>query len=96
MRDLDPELFDAYRDLRRYFYVERPDGLDLRVKELLFIAINVSIGNLDGALNHVATAKEAGATKAQLAEALSLALLLAGAGAWVNVGQRVAEAWDAA
>jgi alkylhydroperoxidase/carboxymuconolactone decarboxylase family protein YurZ len=96
MRDLDLDLFERYRHFRGYFYEERPDGLELPMKELLFIAINAAIGNLGGALNHVESAKAAGVTRSQLAEALSLALLLAGAQSWVNVGSVVSEAWDAA
>lgn len=93
MAELDRELFESYRDFRAYFYVERSDGLDLPMKELFFIAINAAIGNLDGALNHVESAREAGVTTAQLKEALSLALLLAGARSWVEVGVPVTEAW---
>ncbi|HEX3615134.1 MAG TPA: carboxymuconolactone decarboxylase family protein [Solirubrobacteraceae bacterium] len=93
MADLDRELFESYRDFRSFFYVERDGGLDSATKELLFIAINTAIGNSDGALNHVDTAREAGVTRAQLTEALSLALLLGGAQSWVNVGVKVAQAW---
>jgi alkylhydroperoxidase/carboxymuconolactone decarboxylase family protein YurZ len=93
MAALDQDLFERYRDFRAYPYEERPDGLDLAIKELLFITINASIGNLDGAMNHVESAREAGVTTAQLKEALALSLLLAGAQSWVNVGCKVTEAW---
>jgi alkylhydroperoxidase/carboxymuconolactone decarboxylase family protein YurZ len=93
MAELDYELFSSYRDFRSFFYKERDQGLDLPTKELLFITINAAICNLDGAMNHVETAREAGVTREQLTEALSLALLLGGAQSWVNVGVKVAQAW---
>jgi alkylhydroperoxidase/carboxymuconolactone decarboxylase family protein YurZ len=93
MAQLDYELFELYRDFRAFPYVERPDGLPFAIKELLFITINAAIGNLDGAINHVETARDAGVTTDQLKEALSLALLLAGAQSWVNVGVHVTRAW---
>lgn len=93
MADLDQDLFERYRNFRAYPYEERSGGLELAMKELLFITINASIGNLDGAMNHVETARDAGVTTAQLKEALALALLLAGAQSWVNVGCEVTKAW---
>jgi alkylhydroperoxidase/carboxymuconolactone decarboxylase family protein YurZ len=93
MAELDFELFSSYRDFRSFFYRERDGGLDLPTKELLFITINAAISNLDGAMNHVESAREAGVTREQLTEALSLALLLGGAQSWVNVGVKVARTW---
>jgi len=93
MKSMDSELAERYTALRQVFYRSRPDGLDVATKELLFIALSVVLGNMNGVKNHVRPALRAGVTTAQMTEALMAVMLIGGVGAWGATGCNAWEAW---
>jgi alkylhydroperoxidase/carboxymuconolactone decarboxylase family protein YurZ len=95
MAAMDPELFERYTAMRELFYSDREGGLDRGAKELLFILLNVVVGNPHGAMNHLEPARAAGVSGEQLRDGLTVALLIGGVACWGLVGAQVWEAWSA-
>jgi AhpD family alkylhydroperoxidase len=93
MRDLDEEFAQRYGALREVVFRDRDGGLDAAVKELLFIALSVAAGNVNGIHNHMGPALRAGVTRSQLAETLMLVMLVDGVGAWGATGVEAWETW---
>ncbi|MCV6587105.1 MAG: carboxymuconolactone decarboxylase family protein [Marinibacterium sp.] len=70
------------------------DGaLDVKTKELLALAIGVSQRCLDCIGFHVQAAKKAGATRAEVAETVSVAMMMGGGPAYMY-GAKVLQAFD--
>jgi alkylhydroperoxidase/carboxymuconolactone decarboxylase family protein YurZ len=86
MFEMDDEFAQCYTDIRELIYRERPDGLDLSIKELLLVAFDLAVGNVAGAQNHLRAARRAGLTDTQLKEMLMGAFLVLGVSGWGQVG----------
>lgn len=87
-----PELFEHYAAQRAVVYRPPPDGhLDLAVKELVFIVLDVVAGHIDGARAHAHAhaGLAAGLTPGQIMEALSIAILVHGHHVWAGAGAAV-------
>lgn len=89
MFDADEEFGGAYTGLRKAIYAERPGGLPVEIKELLFVALDVALDNLPGAENHLRAAREAGLGDAALKEALMIVFVMCGIGSWGKTGSRL-------
>jgi alkylhydroperoxidase/carboxymuconolactone decarboxylase family protein YurZ len=89
MFEMDKGLGSAYTDHRQIIFAERDDGLPLKFKELLLVAMDLSADNLNGAMGHLKAAKAAGLTQAELKEALLIAWLVLGISSWGKVGQHL-------
>jgi alkylhydroperoxidase/carboxymuconolactone decarboxylase family protein YurZ len=90
---MDEDFANAYTDIREGIYTERPDGMSLAMKELLLVMFDLSVTNVDGAINHMRAARRAGLTQTQLHEALMCAFLVLGVSGWGMVGQKLWNAW---
>ena len=64
-------------------------ALDLKTKELIFVAPCALAGDKGGALNHALTAMKIGAAVAEIAEALVQAIMVGGITTWNLVGYDV-------
>jgi alkylhydroperoxidase/carboxymuconolactone decarboxylase family protein YurZ len=95
MFNMDDAFADRYTDIRELIYTQRPDGLDLSVKELLLVMFDLAVSNPDGAINHLNAARRAGLTQTQLREALIIAFLVLGVSGWGKVGYKLWDSWAA-
>lgn len=86
-----PEHFVGYLQFREAVYRDRPTGLDLKTKELLYTVLDIATGNLDGALNHGRAAHAAGLTSAELAEACMQVMHVCGVTTWGKTGYKVVD-----
>jgi alkylhydroperoxidase/carboxymuconolactone decarboxylase family protein YurZ len=92
MFKMDGQFADAYTEIRQGIYQERSEGFDLATKELFLVVLDITVHNRDGALNHLAAARRAGATADQVKEMLMMAFLVIGVSGWGLVGCHVWEA----
>lgn len=90
---MDDDFASRYTDIRELIYQQRPDGLDLAVKELLLVMFDLSVSNADGGINHLKAARRAGLTRTQLQEALIIAFLVLGVSGWGKVGYKLWDSW---
>lgn len=89
---LAPEAMSGFRALNKGAHATQ--HLDAKTRELIAIAVAVTT-RCDGCINaHVDAAIKAGASKAEVAETLGVAIAL-NAGAAVAYSARVMDAWDA-
>lgn len=89
LRDHAPEALEGYVALRRHVMADRPDGLDLATKELIFVLLDVVYDNEAGALNHLDAALAAGLSPQALMDALLEVLMVGGIQTWGKSGHRV-------
>ena len=92
MADYAPEALVAYQQFKDYLY--KPPGeaaLDLKTKELLYVALDTATGNLAGANNHLRAAVNAGLTVAELAEAMIQVMNVCGITTWGQTGYKVMD-----
>lgn len=87
--DLDPEVATAYTTIRKRAYTRADGHLPLKYRELVFVVVDIEIGNHGGAMNHLAAAIKAGLTRTELADALIEMLIVRGISAWGLTGHRV-------
>ena len=74
-----PGAFAGYGLMRHALMQDRPTAaLDLKTKELIFVALCALAGDKGGALNHALTAMKIGAAVAEIAEALVQAITMVG------------------
>ncbi|NYT24756.1 carboxymuconolactone decarboxylase family protein [Alcaligenaceae bacterium] len=86
-----PEVVKAFSNLNAA--VEKGTALDIKTKELISMAVAVTT-RCEGCISaHAAAAQKAGASKAELAEALGVAMAL-NAGAAFVYSTRALEAFD--
>jgi alkylhydroperoxidase/carboxymuconolactone decarboxylase family protein YurZ len=64
-------------------------NLDAGTRELLFIALDVAAGHVDGAKAHVDAAIDAGVSVAAIAQALVITMMVAGIHTWSQWGHEV-------
>jgi len=87
-----PGAFDGYLAHREWVYRTPPGGaLDLKTIEILFTVLDVVAGHEAAALAHTDAAVKAGATTAELAQALAIAVLIHGHKIWGTCGYKVVE-----
>jgi alkylhydroperoxidase/carboxymuconolactone decarboxylase family protein YurZ len=92
MADYAPEALVAYQQFKDYLY--KPPGeaaLDLKTKELLYVALDTATGNLAGANNHLRAAVNAGLTVPELAEAMIQVMNVCGITTWGQTGYKVMD-----
>jgi alkylhydroperoxidase/carboxymuconolactone decarboxylase family protein YurZ len=89
-----PEVFESYIALRQAAYNEGARGaLPLKVKELIVLAIEITrLKTSPPPVNHAKQAVDAGATPAEIAEVISLCVLLGGMVTWAESGRHVLQA----
>lgn len=88
--DLDESVGTAYTEIRKRAYAA--DGsahLPLKYRELLFVVLDIEVGNYDGGMNHLAAAVRAGLTRTEFADALVELLMVRGISTWGLVGHRL-------
>lgn len=92
MIDHAPEAFLGYLRMREFIYREPPAGhLDLKVKELIYVLLDIVTGNLEGAKNHAKAAVEAGLTAGELTEACMQVMAVCGITTWGKTGYQVVD-----
>lgn len=88
LKDWLPETHEAFGQMRRAIYKE--GALDVRVKELISVAVSTVVRCEPCIKIHAGRAKEAGATEDQIAEAISVAMFVA-AGSQAHWSKALAE-----
>ena len=93
MADYAPEALIGYARTRRYIMrsPEAGGALDLRTKELIYTLLDVVVGNLDGAKNHVRAAIHEGLTLAELAEGCMQVMAVCGIQTWGQTGWQLCD-----
>jgi len=71
-----PEVAEAYNGLIRSIVASK--GIDEKTKQLIYIAIKASMGDEMAVKAHVPMAKAAGATKAEVVDAILMTLTVSG------------------
>jgi len=71
-----PEVADAFNGLIRSIVASK--GIDEKTKQLIYIAIKASMGDEMAVKAHVPMAKAAGATKAEVVDAILMTLTVSG------------------
>jgi alkylhydroperoxidase/carboxymuconolactone decarboxylase family protein YurZ len=87
LHDLSPTAENAYRTSRADLFTESEDGLTRAEKELVLLVMNITLGNTDGALNHLRLARQAGLSDQAVREVLAECVLYLGVISHVRVGQ---------
>jgi len=87
--DLDPEVATAYTAIRKRAYASEEGHVPLKYRELIFVVVDIEIGNYGGAMNHLAAAIKAGLTRTELADALIEMIMVRGISTWGLTGHRV-------
>ncbi len=87
-----PEAFLGYMGLREFVFRAPPAGhLAIWTKELIFVLLNIQVGNVRGARNHLRNAMRAGLTVGQLTEGLVQLIMVGGITAWNMGGREILE-----
>lgn len=85
-----PAAAAGYLDLRAYVHRGPEEGgLDPVARELLFVALDVVEDHGEAAKAHAEQALKAGATVAQIAQALVIAMMVSGISTWSKTGHAV-------
>lgn len=74
--DETPEVFQGFDTLMKS--ISSTKGLDAKTKQLVYIGIQSALGEVDTIRFHVPMAKEAGATKEEIKDAISLTTAVCG------------------
>ena len=90
---MDTAFAEHYTDIRELIYADREGGLSLAHKELLLVMFDLAVSQVEGGKNHLAAARRAGLTKAELNDALLIAFLVLGVSGWGKVGCHLWDAW---
>ena len=83
MKEQVPEAVDGFRNL--FTSIMKDGAISLREKELIAVAIGVNIRCEPCIRHHVNNCLEAGATKAQILEAASVAVMMGGGPAYTQM-----------
>lgn len=86
-----PGAFAGY-GLMRDFAMREPDrggALDLKIKELVFVLLDVLVGQTEAAKRHAEAAMRHGLTVPELAEGLAQVLMVGGVTTWNRSGAEV-------
>lgn len=87
--DLDHDVGSSYTEIRKRAYSQETGHLPLQYRELLFVVMDLEVGNFDGAANHLRAAIDAGLTRTEFADALVELLIVRGISVWGLVGHRL-------
>ena len=92
-----PATFAGYGLMRAALMRGPEDGgaLPMATKELVFAALDVVVGQAEGAKVHACNAIRAGASLAELAEVMTQAIMVGGITAWNLAGAAAMEAAEA-
>ncbi|MCC7275883.1 MAG: carboxymuconolactone decarboxylase family protein [Alphaproteobacteria bacterium] len=88
-----PAAFAGYTTMRAFVMRDRDEGaaLDLKTKELVFVLLDVQMGNVTGAKSHATNALRLGLTVPELVEGLVQVIMAAGITSWNLAGREVLE-----
>jgi alkylhydroperoxidase/carboxymuconolactone decarboxylase family protein YurZ len=87
-----PEAFLGYMGLREFVFRAPPAGhLAIWTKELIFVLLDIQVGNVRVARNHLRNAMRAGLTVGQLTEGLVQLIMVGGITAWNMGGREILE-----
>jgi alkylhydroperoxidase/carboxymuconolactone decarboxylase family protein YurZ len=84
-----PEFLEHYVKIRKSILADKPEGLDLATKELIYVLLDVVYDNESGAINHLRAALAAGLTPTALLDGLLQTLTVGGIQTWGKTGHRV-------
>lgn len=87
LHEMFPAAESAYRETREAIFVERRDGLTTAEKELVLLVMNITLNNVEGALNHLRLARRAGLSQQAVREVLAQCMLYLGVISHVRIGQ---------
>lgn len=91
LRRMNEDYFASYTRMREKLLEDRPGGLSTESREIAYVVIDVMRENLSGAKNHTRAALNAGVTKDQLAELMTILLLTTGMVTFGKIGK---ELWE--
>jgi alkylhydroperoxidase/carboxymuconolactone decarboxylase family protein YurZ len=89
MFDLDATLGEAYTQIRRRTYGDEKGRLPLKYRELLFVVMDIELGNAGGAANHLRAGIKAGLSRRELADALLELFIVRGVSSWGLTGHQL-------
>jgi alkylhydroperoxidase/carboxymuconolactone decarboxylase family protein YurZ len=89
LRDNLPDYLEGYLAMRKALLADHDGGLDLAMKELIFVLLDVVYDNESGALNHLDAGLRAGLQPVAVLEALLQAMVVGGIATWGKSGHRV-------
>jgi len=93
LADYTPSALNGMLEFRRGFMAEPPVGaLPKKMKELIFIVLDTVAGNVEGGKAHARAAVQAGATIAEIAEALVITMYLMGVPTMEVAGKEILKA----
>lgn len=93
---LDAAVAEGYTQIRKVAYEQAEGRLDIKIRELLFVVIDIELGNFGGAVNHLKAGIRAGLTRLEFADALIQLILVRGISTWGLTGHRLwrdSEPW---
>lgn len=90
-REMQPETGHGFTALHRA--AMQPGALDAREKELIALAIGIATRCVDCIGFHIRAAKKAGASREDVAETISVAVMMGGGPAYMY-GVKALEAYD--
>ncbi len=93
MMEHAPEAFAGFLTFREAIFRTPETGghFDTKIKELLYVVLDVAAGNLEGAKHHAHAAHEAGLTSAELAEACMQVMHVFGVTSWARAGYQTVD-----
>lgn len=93
LAEYTPTALKGMLEFRRGFMAEPPTGaLPKKVKELIFIVLDTVSNNVEGGKAHARAAVKAGATVAEIAEALVMTMYLRGVPTMEVAGKEILKA----
>ncbi|GBC69869.1 hypothetical protein HRbin01_01574 [archaeon HR01] len=93
LAEYTPAALKGMLEFRRGFMAEPPSGaLSKKIKELIFIVLDTVANNVEGGRAHARAAVRAGATVAEIAEALVMTMYLRGVPTMEVAGKEILRA----
>lgn len=93
LADYTPAALKGMLEFRRSFMAEPPVGaLQKKVKELIFVVLDTVVNNIEGGKAHARAAIKAGATVAEIAEALVITMYITGIPSMEVAGKEILKA----
>jgi alkylhydroperoxidase/carboxymuconolactone decarboxylase family protein YurZ len=84
-----PDFLVHYVGMRKFLMRDKPNGLDVAMKELIYVLLDVVYDNESGAINHLMAALDAGLHPEALLDGLLQTMTVGGIQTWGKTGHKV-------
>lgn len=84
-----PDFLVHYVGMRKFLMGDKPNGLDVATKELIYVLLDVVYDNESGAINHLMAALDAGLQAPALLDGLLQTMTVGGIQTWGKTGHTV-------